>query len=57
MQDADAGNRDYRADGAPTGARRLRVATTKVERIVAGGRPMEVTFVRFTEPAGGRSHE
>ena len=57
MQDADAGNRDYRADGAPTGARRLRVATTRVERIVAGGRPMEVTFVRFTESAGGRSDE
>jgi hypothetical protein len=33
------------------------LATTKVERIVAGGRLMEVTFVRFTEPAGGRSQE
>jgi hypothetical protein len=30
------------------------LATAKVERMVAGGRPMEVTFVRFTEPAGGR---
>ena len=30
MQDADAGSRRYRPDGAPTGARRLRVPKMRV---------------------------
>jgi hypothetical protein len=30
MQDADARSRDYRVDGAPTGARRLRVPKMRV---------------------------
>jgi hypothetical protein len=35
---------------------RAGLATAKAERVVAGGRSMEVARVRITEAGGGRSH-
>jgi hypothetical protein len=41
--------------GSRDGMTEAGLATAKTERMVAGGRPMEVARVRITTPADGRS--
>jgi hypothetical protein len=55
MRDADAESRDYRTDGTPTGARRLRVPKMRVchERVGKRGGPVDGSMpggTRLTHP-------